>query len=85
MLVNIMGGDIFSLHIDEKEGECYDTKECMKPGGAHWQRRKFKPNFLHGIYFGANNRQTFLKTAYFYGPKDEYVVSGCDSGRACVE
>ncbi len=85
MLVNVMGGNIFSLHLDENEGECYDTEECsMKPGGAHWQRRKFKPDFLHGIYFGANNRQTFLKTAYFYGPKDEYVVSGCDSGRAYV-
>ena len=70
MLVNVMGGDIFSLHLDESEGECYDTEECsMKPGGAHWQRRKFKPNFLHGIYFGADNKQTFLKTAYFYGPK----------------
>ena len=85
MLVNVMGGNIFSLCLNEKEGECYDTEECsIQPGGAHWQRRKFKPNFLHGIYFGAKNRQTFLKTAFFYGPKEEYVVSGCDSGRAYV-
>lgn len=33
---------------------------------------------------GHLNSQTFLKTVQFFGPQDEYVVSGCDSGHTWV-
>lgn len=32
------------------------------------------------VYGGHFNYSTFLKTVSFFGPNDEYIVSGCDSG-----
>jgi hypothetical protein len=33
-----------------------------------------------GVFGGHQNYQTFLKQVSFFGPKDEYIVSGSDSG-----
>lgn len=69
-------GDSFSSSYMDNEDDCFasprlrdsDDDIASKYIGAT------------GVYGGHFNYATFLKTVSFFGPNDEYIVSGCDNG-----
>lgn len=64
LLVSFQGDSIYSFPIDG-----YNNKnESPKDVGAN------------GIYGGHINSSTFLKNVQFYGPNDEYILTGSDCG-----
>lgn len=90
LLVNIMGGDVICLDLAEEGGKLMYYDSYLREDGIQnglmetCEVRRYKPHNAHGVYFGAPNSQTFLKTARFFGPKEEYIVAGSDLGRAYI-
>ncbi len=64
LLVSYQGDSIYSFPIDGYN----DKSESPQQIGAN------------GIYGGHINSSTFLKNVQFYGPNDEYILTGSDCG-----
>ena len=75
LLVNVMEGSIHNIKLGGNlDYDFYDGHNPINvPGESH-----------HMVYFGGKNCDTFLKTALFFGPREEYVVAGTDDGNALI-
>lgn len=71
LLVNFQGYQICEFQTDSAQLSLnQDIHSCSTVPSLHQTH----------TYYGGMNEQTFLKTAAYFGPCDEYIVSGSDGG-----
>jgi len=66
------------IYIYDYHGE--SSWRDRKVSGVAWASEGPEPHGPVATLGGHVNHSTFLKTVSFFGPKEEYVLSGCDSG-----
>jgi hypothetical protein len=73
LLVSYQGDQIYGFRTDDEERVVVGVRDGVHEAiGEAWSLG------------GHLNSQTFLKNVCYFGPKEEYVVSGCDSGHTWV-
>lgn len=79
LLVSYQGDQIYGFRLDEPGGEEEEEGRGGSAGGAG------DPVAREAWSVGGHlNSQTFLKTVAYFGPQEEYIVSGCDTGHTWV-
>jgi WD40 repeat protein len=81
VLVNMMDGGVHSF--DPSKDLSYDGIEMNSPLSTDYHDTLPGPSH-HRVYYGGVNCRTFLKTAKFFGPRDEFIVAGTDVGDALI-
>ena len=63
---------------------CSLTSKEIEDSGKLFESDSSRSIDYHAMYGGHENRVTFLKQTAYAGPNDEYILTGCDAGKAWV-
>lgn len=84
LLVSYQGDQIYGYRLDGAEEEG-DEEEAEGSGSGSGGGGSDDDVTREAWSLGGHlNSQTFLKTVAYFGPNDEYVVSGCDTGHTWI-